>query len=81
MRALSSAVLLVLMLGSCGLKAPIYIPKDPLLCLGCFGNKEKSKVEGQKKTLDKEKPKVEGQEEPIDKEKFKYIPKIKGQKN
>ena len=81
MRALSSAVLLVLMLGSCGLKAPIYLPKDPLLCLGCFGNKEKSKVEGQKKTLDKEKPKVEGQEEPIDKEKFKYIPKIKGQKN
>jgi predicted small lipoprotein YifL len=71
MRALSSAVLLVLMLGSCGLKAPIYIPKDPLLCLGCFGNKEKSKVEGQKKTLD----------EPIDKEKFKYIPKVKGQKN
>ena len=81
MRALSSAVLLVLMLGSCGLKAPIYIPKDPLLCLGCFGNKEKSKAEGQKKMLDKEKPKVEGQEEPIDKEKFKYIPKIKGQKN
>ena len=81
MRALSGSVLLVLMLGSCGLKAPIYIPKDPLLCLGCFGNKEKSKVEGQKKTLDKEKPKVEGQEEPIDKEKFKYIPKVKGQKN
>jgi predicted small lipoprotein YifL len=81
MRALSSAVLLVLMLGSCGLKAPIYIPKDPLLCLGCLLNKEKAKVEGQKKTLDKEKPKVEVQEEPIDKEKFKYIPKVKGQKN
>jgi len=81
MRTLSSAVLLVLMLGSCGLKAPIYIPKDPLLCLGCLSNKEESKVERQKKPLDKEESKVEGQEEPIDKEKFKYIPKVKGQKN
>ena len=81
MRTLSSVFLLALMLGSCGLKAPIYIPKDPKLCLGCSSNKEESKVEGQKKPLDKEKSKVEGQEEPIDKEKFKYIPKIKGQKN
>ena len=81
MRTLSSAVFLVLMLGSCGLKAPIYIPKDPKLCLGCSSNKEESKVERQKKPLDKEESKVEGQEEPIDKEKFKYIPKVKGQKN
>jgi len=35
MRTLSSAILLVLMLGSCGLKGPIYLPEDPLLCLGC----------------------------------------------
>mgnify|MGYP006919718733 CR=1 FL=1 len=61
MRTLSSAFLMVLMLGSCGLKGPIYIPEDPLLCLGCTSNKEKSKVEGQKKTLDKEKSQVEGQ--------------------
>ena len=81
MRTLSSAFLLILMLGSCGLKAPIYIPKDPKLCLGCSSNKEESKVERQKKPLDKEESKVEGQEEPIDKEKFKYIPKVKGQKN
>lgn len=88
MRILSSAVSLVLLLGSCGLKAPIYIPNDPSLCLGCSKDrlfkefkKEKSKVEGQKKLLDKEKSKVQGQEEPIDKEKFKYIPKVKGQKN
>ena len=95
MRTLSSSVLLVLMLGSCGLKGPIYIPKDPLLCLGCVPNKEKpkvegqeelldkekSKLEGQEEPLDKEKSKLEGQEEPIDKEKFKYIPKVKGQKN
>ena len=81
MRTLSSVFLLALMLGSCGLKAPIYIPKDPKLCLGCSSNKEESKVERQKKPLDKEESKVEGQEEPIDKEKFKYIPKVKGQKN
>ena len=81
MRTLSSAVILVLVLGSCGLKGPIYIPKDPLLCLGCFENKVKTKAKGQKETLDKEKLKLEGQEEPLDKEKFKYIPKEKGQKN
>ena len=81
MRTLSSAVLLVLVLGSCGLKDPIYIPKDPLLCLGCVPDKVKPKVEGQKKPLDKEKSNLEGQEEPLDKEKFKYIPKVKGQKN
>ena len=67
MRTLSSAFLLILMLGSCGLKAPIYIPKDPLLCLGCVPNKEKSKLEGQEK--------------PVDKKNFKYIPTVKGQKN
>ena len=81
MRTLSSAVLLVLMLGSCGLKAPIYIPKDPLLCLGCVSEKAKPKVEGQKKPLDTEKSKLEGQEEPQNQENFKYIPKVKGQKN
>ena len=88
MRILSSAVFLVLLLGSCGLKSPIYIPNDPSLCLGCSKDllfkefkKEKSKVERQKKPLDKEESKVEGQEESLDKEKFKYIPKVKGQKN
>ena len=41
MRTLSGAVLLVLMLGACGLKGPLYLPEDPPL------DKEKSKVEGQ----------------------------------
>ena len=88
MRTLSSVFLLALMLGSCGLKAPIYIPKDRSLCLGCSKDplfkadkKEKSKLEGQEKPLDKGKSKLEGQEESLDKEKFKYIPKVKGQKN
>ena len=85
MRTLSSAVFLVLMLGSCGLKAPIYIPKDPLLCLGCLPEKVKPKkvkpkVEGQKKKLDTRKPKLE-EEYPLGQEKFKYISKAKGQKN
>ena len=88
MRTLSGAVILILLLGSCGLKAPIYIPKDQSLCLGCSkaplfkaDKKEKSKLEGQEKPLDKGKSKLEGQEELLDKEKFKYIPKVKGQKN
>ena len=42
MRTLSSAVLLALMLGACGLKGPIYLPVDPPPV------KEKPKVEGQK---------------------------------
>lgn len=42
MRTLSSAVLLVLMLGACGLKGPLYLPEDPPL------DKEESKIEGQK---------------------------------
>lgn len=42
MRTLSSAVLLVLMLGACGLKGPLYLPEDSPL------DKEKSKIEGQK---------------------------------
>jgi len=42
MRTLSSAVLLVFILGACGLKGPLYIPEDPP------SDKEKSKVEGQK---------------------------------
>ena len=42
MRILSSAVLLVLMLGACGLKGPLYLPVDPP------SDKEKSKVEGKK---------------------------------
>jgi len=42
MRTLSSAVLLILMLGSCGLKGPLYLPEDPP------SDKEGSKVEGQK---------------------------------
>lgn len=42
MRTLSGAVLLVLMLGACGLKGPLYLPEDPP------SDKEKSKVEGQK---------------------------------
>ena len=29
------AVILILLLGSCGLKGPIYLPKDPSRCLGC----------------------------------------------
>lgn len=41
MRTLSSAVLLVLMLGACGLKGPLYLPEDPP------SDKEESKVEGQ----------------------------------
>jgi predicted small lipoprotein YifL len=81
MRTLSSAVFLVLLLGSCGLKGPIYMPKDPSLCLGCFENKVKSKIERKEAPLGKEKSKLEGQEESLDKEKFKYIPKVKGQKN
>ena len=61
MRALSSSVLLVLMLGSCGLKAPIYIPKDPLLCLGCSSvAKDKAEAEAAVRA-EKEKSKVEGQ--------------------
>jgi len=80
MRTLSSSVLLVLMLGSCGLKAPIYIPKDPKLCLGCLPVKKEPKVEGQEELIDKEKFKGQVQEEPIDK-RFKYIPKVKGQEN
>ena len=81
MRTLSSSVILVLLLGSCGLKGPIYIPKDPSLCLGCFENKVKPKVERKEEPLSKEKSKSEAQEESLDKEKFKYIPKVKGQKN
>jgi predicted small lipoprotein YifL len=88
MRTLSSAVILVLLLGSCGLKAPIYIPKDPSRCLGCSVDawfnvvkKKKSKLEGQEEPPGKEKSKLEGQEKPLDKEQFKYIPKVKGQKN
>ena len=61
MRTLSSAVLLALMLGSCGLKAPIYIPKDPLLCLGCSSPaKDKAEAEAADRA-EKEKSKVEGQ--------------------
>jgi len=41
MRTLSSAVLLILILGACGLKGPLYLPEDPP------SNKEKSKIEGQ----------------------------------
>ena len=74
MRTLSSVFLLALMLGSCGLKAPIYIPKDRSLCLGCS-------KDPLFKADKKEKSKLEGQEEPLDKERFKYIPKEKGQKN
>ena len=88
MRTLSSAVILVLLLGSCGLKGDIYIPKDPSRCLGCSVDtwfravkKEKPKLEGQEKQLGKKEPKLEGQEKPLDKEQFKYIPKAKGQKN
>ena len=94
MRTLSSAVILVLLLGSCGLKGDIYIPKDPSRCLGCSVDtwasvdtwfkavkKEKPKLEGQEKQLGKKEPKLEGQEKPLDKEQFKYIPKVKGQKN
>ena len=61
MRTLSSAFLLVLMLGSCGLKAPIYLPKDPLLCLGCSSAaKDKAEAEAAARA-EKEKSKVEGQ--------------------
>ncbi len=42
MRTLSSIILLVLMLGACGLKGPLYLPEDS------SSDKEKSKVEGQK---------------------------------
>ncbi|MDC0576213.1 hypothetical protein OAO51_05910 [Nitrosomonadaceae bacterium] len=88
MRTLSSAVILSLLLGSCGLKGPIYLPKDPSRCLGCSVDnwfkavkKVKPKVERKEAPLGKEKSKLEGQEESLDKEKFKYIPKVKGQKN
>ena len=88
MRTLSSAVILVLLLGSCGLKGDIYTPKDPSRCLGCSVDtwfkevkKEKPKLEGQEKSPGKEESKLEGQEKPLDKEQFKYIPKAKGQKN
>ena len=74
MRTLSSAVILVLLLGSCGLKGDIYVPRDPSRCLGCS-------VDTWFKPVKKEKSKLEGQEEPLDKEQFKYIPKAKGQKN
>lgn len=42
MRTLSGTVLLVLMLGACGLKGPLYLPEDPP------SDQEKPKVEGQK---------------------------------
>ena len=88
MRTLSGAVILILLLGSCGLKGPIYLPKDPSRCLGCSVDnwfkavkKIKPKVERKEAPLGKEKSKLKGQEESLDKEKFKYIPKVKGQKN
>ena len=43
--------------------------------------KVEPKVERKEEPLDKEKSKLEGKEESLDKEKFKYIPKVKGQKN
>ena len=62
MRILSSAVILVLLLGSCGLKAPIYIPKDPSRCLGCSVDAWFNVVKKKRSTL-------EGQVEPPGKEK------------
>lgn len=41
MRTLSNAILLVLILGSCGLKGPLYLPQDSP------SDQEKSKTEGQ----------------------------------
>ena len=70
MRTLSSAVILVLLLGSCGLKGDIYIPKDPSRCLGCS-------VDNWFKAVKKVEPKVERKEGPLDKKKSK----LEGQKN
>ena len=88
MRTLSSSVILVLLLESCGLKGDIYTPKDPSRCLGCSVDnwfkavkKVKPKVERKEEPLGKERSKLEAQEESLDREKFKYIPKVKGQKN
>ncbi len=88
MRTLSSAVILSLLLGSCGLKGPIYLPKDPSRCLGCSVDnwfkavkKVKPKVERKEALLGKEKSKLEGQEESLDKENLSILPKVKGQKN
>ena len=88
MRTLSSAVILSLLLGSCGLKGPNYLPKDPSRCLGCSVDnwfkavkKVKPKVERKEALLGKEKSKLEGQEESLDKENLSILPKVKGQKN